>query len=83
MDFNHVTVFWKKKEELKVFLGDRCWVLDVRKRSQGKRTAILSGWIQFRNDLKLNVGDRCWFKWLDESYNRFRVEVVRAIVEID
>ncbi|XP_074351618.1 uncharacterized protein LOC141690742 [Apium graveolens] len=83
VDFNNLTLFLKKREEIKVFLGDRCWLLEVRKRREGNRTAILGGWIQFRDDLKLNVGDQCVFIWIDESYNRFRIELVRALIEID
>lgn len=83
MDYNRLFVFWKKKENIKVFIGDRCWQLGIRKRNKGKRTAIHSGWIEFRNDLQLNVGDKCCFKWIDESYQRFRVEILKALILID
>ena len=59
------------------------WKLEVRKRKFGKRATINRGWIEFMDDLGLNVGDKCWFKWIDESYHCFRVEVVRAVPVID
>lgn len=73
----------EEERNIKVFKGDCCRELEIKKRSKGKRTAIHSGWIKFRDDLQLNVGDCCCFKWIDESYQRFRVEVVRAVILLD
>ena len=70
---------WRTKEEITVVDGCRTWNLQIRKRSNNKRTAILRGWIEFRNGLHLDVGDRCVFKWKDECYRRFIVEVAKAV----
>ena len=81
-DFFRTSVFWKK-DTITAYNGVESWKLEVRKRKFGKRATINRGWIEFMDDLGLNVGDKCWFKWIDESYHCFRVEVVRAVPVID
>lgn len=83
VDYFRVFDWWKKKDSITVYDGARSWVLEVRKRRTGKRTTINAGWLKFRDDLRLNVGDRCIFIWIDESYHRFRIELRRAIIELD
>ncbi|KAL1815728.1 hypothetical protein ACET3Z_018302 [Daucus carota] len=82
-DFFRLSVFWKKKDTITAYNGIESWKLEVRKRKFGERATINRGWIEFRDDLGLNVGDKCWFKWIDDSYHCFRVEVVRAVPVID
>lgn len=83
VDFDEVFAFWKNKYHITVFKGAHSWPLEILKRRNGWWTAIHTGQIQFCDDLHLNVGDKYCFKWIHESYERFHVEVVKAIIEID
>lgn len=71
---------WGKIEEMSIFRGVRSWEIVIRKRADRKRTTIHERCIELRNDLNVAVGDKCWFKWKDESYHHFTVEVVKASV---
>ena len=72
---------WKKKDKIHVYKGGVSWEFDIKKKSRnGIRTTIHGGWIQFRNNLQLNLGDGCFFRWIDESFHHFRVEIVKAAV---
>ncbi|KAK1377015.1 hypothetical protein POM88_033208 [Heracleum sosnowskyi] len=58
---------------IKVKYGDIFWRLQVKKRSDRKRTTINGGWVQFRDGLGLSVGDICSFACCSESYSIFTV----------
>lgn len=74
---------WRTKEQITVVEGSRSWELEIRKRSNRKKTAILRGWIEFQNGMHHDVGDRCVFRWKDECVRRFTIEVVKAVYEVD
>ncbi|KAL1819307.1 hypothetical protein ACET3Z_014176 [Daucus carota] len=80
VEFNRVTAQWKKKDRIHVFKGALKWEFDIRKRRTGNRTSIHGGWIKFCQDLQINVGDECYFRWIDESFHHFRVEILKAAV---
>ncbi|KAL1831329.1 hypothetical protein ACET3Z_000980 [Daucus carota] len=80
VEFKRFTNLWKKNDTIWVYKGSLSWEFEIRKSGKGKRTTIHGGWIHFRNALQLNVGDRCFFRWINESYNHFRVEIVKPFL---
>lgn len=69
---------WKSNVKISVHHKQFTWEFEIRKSRIYKRTAIYGGWVQFKNDLQLCGGDTCYFRWINESYHQFRVEIVRG-----
>ncbi|KAK1364515.1 hypothetical protein POM88_040076 [Heracleum sosnowskyi] len=66
-EYKDLCDMWARIDYIKVYSGDSSWRLQVRKRSDWKRTTINDGWVEFREDLGLNVGDICSFQCCTDS----------------
>ena len=73
-----VTNQWKNNDKISIYKGHFSWEFEIRKCRTANRTTINNGWKNFRKDMNLDVGDFCYFRWINESYHHFRVEVVRG-----
>ncbi|WOG82393.1 hypothetical protein DCAR_0101557 [Daucus carota subsp. sativus] len=80
VDFSRLTNQWKNKDKISVYKGHLSWVLEIKKRRRENRTTIHDGWIDLRDSLHLTIGDKCYFRWINESYHQFRVEIVKGDV---
>ncbi|WOG90789.1 hypothetical protein DCAR_0310034 [Daucus carota subsp. sativus] len=77
-DYSIVTAFWKKRDYINVYLGEKAWKLQVRYRgANSNRTTIHDGWIQFRDGLGLQLGDVVVFECADPFRTHFAVRVLR------
>ncbi|XP_074368824.1 uncharacterized protein LOC141708896 isoform X2 [Apium graveolens] len=77
VQFRSLCKCWKKTDYISAYVGNRVWLLKIRRRSDRKRTTINDGWRMFREDLKLDLGDTCIFNWRDGSIRNFNVLVVK------
>ncbi|WOH08669.1 hypothetical protein DCAR_0728113 [Daucus carota subsp. sativus] len=78
VQFKRITNEWKNSDNISIYKGNLSWKFEIKKYRASNRTTIYGGWIQFRDDMQLNVGDLCYFRWINESYHHFRVEIIRA-----
>ena len=78
MQFKRITNEWKNSDNISIYKGNLSLKFEIKKYRASNRTTIYGGWIQFRDDMQLNVGDLCYFRWINESYHHFRVEIIRA-----
>lgn len=69
---------WGKNDYIIAYKDNRSWRLEIRKRSDWKRTTIHDGWIDFRKDLELQEGDICLFECPIDSLRHFNVRVIRS-----
>ncbi|KAK1395837.1 TF-B3 domain-containing protein [Heracleum sosnowskyi] len=76
-EYKDLCDMWARIDYINVYSGDSSWRLQVRKRSDWKRTTINDGWVEFREDLGLNVGDICSFQCCTDSYSNFTVSVIK------
>ncbi|KAK1375150.1 hypothetical protein POM88_031343 [Heracleum sosnowskyi] len=77
IDYEDLCNMWGIIDYINVYSMFSSWRLEVRKRSDWKRTSIHDGWLEFRNCLELDVGDLCIFECSRESYNHFSVRVIK------
>ena len=70
---------WENFQCINVFSGDCCWRLLIRKRDDHyHRTTIEDGWQKLRDGLSLSVGNNCVFECPIQSYDEFRIRVLKA-----
>ncbi|WOH00525.1 hypothetical protein DCAR_0519890 [Daucus carota subsp. sativus] len=76
--YDSITNLWSKTDYISVYSGDRAWKLQVRTRPGNlKRTTIMDGWIQFRDDLGLEAGDVIVLECALASFHHFSVGVLK------
>ncbi|KAK1397958.1 TF-B3 domain-containing protein [Heracleum sosnowskyi] len=68
---------WGRRNYINVYSGESAWRLQVRKRSDWKRTTIHDGWLEFRESLGLEVGATLVFHCAKESCYHFSVTVIK------
>ncbi|KAK1351601.1 hypothetical protein POM88_054173 [Heracleum sosnowskyi] len=68
---------WGRRNYINVYSGESAWRLQVRKRSDWKRTTIHDGWLEFRESLGLQVGATLVFHCAKESCYHFSVTVIK------
>ncbi|WOH01235.1 hypothetical protein DCAR_0520616 [Daucus carota subsp. sativus] len=78
VEFKFLTDQWKKRDKITVCKGRLQWKLEIRKARKGNRITINGGFIALRTDMQLDVGDCCFFRWINESYHHFRLEIVKG-----
>ncbi|KAL1826920.1 hypothetical protein ACET3Z_005332 [Daucus carota] len=78
VEFKFLTDQWKKRDKITVCKGRLQWELEIRKARKGNRITINGGFIALRTDMQLDVGDCCFFRWINESYHHFRLEIVKG-----
>ncbi|XP_063936677.1 uncharacterized protein LOC108227884 [Daucus carota subsp. sativus] len=77
-EYEDVAAFWKRRDYITVYSGDRAWKLQVRSRGgKSRRTTIHDGWIRFRDDLKLVEGDVVVLECASNSLYHFAVQVIK------
>ncbi|KAL8155301.1 hypothetical protein AgCh_000613 [Apium graveolens] len=77
VEFKNLSKRWLKTGYISAYVGNRCWLLQIRRHHDRKRCTINDSWLVFRRDLQLDVGDNIIFKWRDGSIRNFNVVVLK------